>query len=65
MLRSVFVVAGCITDVSLALNHAVAPEATLWISGLSLIAAGAGCVLMARTVSKQLAGLDLPAVRDR
>lgn len=63
MLRSVFVVAGCITDVSLALNHAVASESALWHSGLSLIVAGAGCVLMAWTVSRQLAGLDLPAVR--
>lgn len=64
MLRSVFVVAGCVTDVTLALHHAVAPEATMLISGLSLIAAGAGCVLMARSVSRRLAGIDLPAVRQ-
>jgi hypothetical protein len=63
MLRSVFAVAGCVMDVTLALNHAVAPEATLWISGLSLVAAGAGCVLMARSMSRKLAGLDLPTVR--
>jgi len=65
MLRTVFVVAGCVTDVSFALSHAVSPESALWLSGLSLIAAGAGCVMMARTVSKRLAGLDLPAVRNR
>jgi hypothetical protein len=65
MLRSVFVVAGCITDVTFALTHAAAPESALWISGLSLAAAGAGCLLMARTISRQLAGLELPTVRSR
>jgi hypothetical protein len=65
MLRSLFVVAGCITDVTFALSHAASPESMLWISGLSLVAAGAGCVLMARTISRKLAGLELPAVRNR
>jgi hypothetical protein len=65
MLRSVFVVAGCITDVTFALSHAVSAESALWLSGLSLVAAGAGCVMMARTISRRLAGLELPSVRNR
>ena len=65
MLRSVFVVAGCITDVTFALSHAASAESAFWISGLSLVAAGAGSVLMARSISKRLAGLELPAVRNR
>jgi hypothetical protein len=65
MLRTVFVVAGCITDVTFALNHAASAESAFWFSGLSLAAAGAGCVLMARTLSKRLVGLELPAVRNR
>ena len=63
MLRSLFVVAGCITDVTFALRHAGAGETAFWFGGVSLVAAGVGALLMARSISRRLAGLELPAVR--
>ena len=65
MLRSLFVVAGCITDVTFALSHAASAETAFWFSGASLVAAGIGSVFMARSMSRRLAGLELPAVRNR
>ncbi|MEX0585188.1 MAG: hypothetical protein WD176_01000 [Pirellulales bacterium] len=65
MLRSVLVVAGSICDVTFALHHALSPAATMWVVGASLMAAAAGCVLTAATLSRRLAGLDLPAVREQ
>jgi len=64
MLRSLFVVAGCITDVTFALSHAASGETAFWFSGASLVAAGVGAVLMARSISRRLAGLELPTVRS-
>lgn len=65
MLRSVFVVAGSICDVTFALHHALSPVAAGWTVALSLAAAAAGALLTACSVSRIIAGLDLPAVRDR
>jgi len=65
MLRSLFVVASCITDVTFALCHAASAETAFWFSGVSLVAAGVGSVLMARSISRRIAGLELPAVVDR